>query len=119
MDATGRRGDPPSGRSSQAEDGFLVHPFFAPHDDRLDCVMCWYDLGLGPPEVTDDRYIEPEAYVDGADASALHLHRVCMCIWINTGHASCSHDRPWLEPSFRGQSMDKHRGRAKTFPGDS
>jgi len=44
---------------------YLVYPF-APHDDGLDCASRWYDLDLGPPDVIDDRYIEPEAFIDGA-----------------------------------------------------
>jgi hypothetical protein len=44
---------------------YLVYPF-APHDDGLDCASRWCDMDMHPPQIIDDRAIEPEVFVDGA-----------------------------------------------------
>lgn len=46
-------------------DEFLVYPF-AVHDDFLDACSRIYDIEPVPPEIVDERALEPEVFSDGA-----------------------------------------------------
>ena len=46
-------------------DEYLVYPF-APHDDGLDCASRFDDMQMSPPVIIDERWLEPEVFVDGS-----------------------------------------------------
>jgi phage terminase large subunit-like protein len=46
-------------------DEYLVYPYSA-HDDGLDTASRWNDMEMRPPEIFDERDLEPECFVDGS-----------------------------------------------------
>jgi len=45
-------------------DEYMVYPYSA-HDDGLDTASRWNDMNMRPPEIIDERRLEPECFVDG------------------------------------------------------
>lgn len=46
-------------------DEYVVYPYSA-HDDGLDTASRWNDMDMRPPEIIDERDLEPECFVDGS-----------------------------------------------------
>jgi hypothetical protein len=53
------------GLNKRLLDEYMFYPYSA-HDDGLDTASRWNDMGMHPPEIIDERDLEPECFADGS-----------------------------------------------------